>query len=71
MTLVVPALGLWPEKHNPKLSSLVSRQNMPIDDWLVIADFLPPLWEHLHFLLQFCQDLKIVINMEKSDLELM
>ena len=33
-----------------------------LDDWLIIVDFCP-------FYLQLCQDLGIVINWEKSDLE--
>ena len=37
------------------------------DDWLVIAELFPCLLEHSELLLQ---DLMIVINMEKSDLEL-
>ena len=40
-----------------------------VDDWLV-AESMPLLLGHCHFILQWCQDLRIVINMEKSDLEL-
>ena len=41
-----------------------------MDDWLVIAESIPLLLQHHKQLLQLYKDLGIVINMEKSDLEL-
>ena len=39
-----------------------------LDDCLVFAKSLPLLLRHCNLLLQLCQDLGIVINLEKSDL---
>ena len=40
-----------------------------LDDWLVVAKSLPLLLYHRNILLQLCQDLGIVINWEKSDIQ--
>ena len=40
-----------------------------LDDWLVVAEFLPLLFHHRKLLLQLCQELSSVINWEKLDLE--
>ena len=40
-----------------------------MDDWLVIVESIPLLLQHPEQLLQCSQDLGIVINWEKSDLE--
>ena len=40
-----------------------------IDDWLVLADSVSELQEALNRILKLCQDLGIVVNFKKSDLE--
>ena len=40
-----------------------------LDTWLIVVNYPSCLLEHHHFFLQLCQDLGIVINLEKSDLE--
>ena len=60
------ALGLLQGFHSGfDMVSLVACRLCYLDSWLVIGDFLFHLLQHSQ-LLQFCKDLEIVINWEKS-----
>ena len=41
-----------------------------MDGWFVILEYIPLLMQQLKQLLQLCKDLRIVMNMGKTDLEL-
>ena len=49
--------------------SVEIRLRQYLDDWLVLADSIPELRVALDRIFRLCQDLGIVVNFKKSDLE--
>ena len=61
-TQVFATISVWAHAHGIRLLRY-------LDDWLILASSEEEVRQHVRMLLQFCHDLGIVVNLEKSELE--